>query len=161
MKHKYVITLIIVVIILFCIIILSFNDINMNSALGLKVPLLTKREKIELQNGDFFNEEKVVKIHLSSMQLKRIKNRVQKNENWKNEKLDERLEEKIKMHTREDIFFQIPNIEDCYWTFTNRSNGINDKHSIDELVEDKMYYAISLGILDLENKTLYYYEFDK
>ena len=161
MKHKYVITLIIVVIILFCIIILSFNDINMNSALGLKVPLLTKREKIELQNGDFFNEEKVVKIHLSSMQLKRIKNRVQKNENWKNEKLDERLEEKIKRHTREDIFFQIPNIEDCYWIFTNRSNGINDKHSIDELVEDKMYYAISLGILDLENKTLYYYEFDK
>ena len=53
MKKKYLIALIIAlgVIILFSIIILLFNDINMNEALELRVPLLTKREKIELQNG--------------------------------------------------------------------------------------------------------------
>ena len=162
MKKRYCITLIIIgVIILFSIIILSFNNINMNNALELRVPLLAKKEKTKLQNGDFFNEEEVIKIQLSNMQLKKIEKEIQKNENWRKESLDEKLEEKIKEHTRENIFYQIPDIKNCYWIFTNRSNGVNDKHSIEELLEDKMYYAISLGVLDIDNKTFYYYEFDR
>ena len=52
MKKRYCITLIIIgVIILFSIIILSFNNINMNNALELRVPLLAKKEKTKLQNG--------------------------------------------------------------------------------------------------------------
>ena len=157
MKKRYCITLIIIgVIILFSIIILSFNNINMNNALELRVPLLAQKEKTKLQNGDFFNEEEVTKIQLSNMQLKKIEKKIQKNEDVLIE-----LEEKIKEHTRENIFYQIPDIKNCYWIFTNRSNGVNDKHSIEELLEDKMYYAISLGVLDIDNKTLYYYEFDR
>ena len=163
MKKKYLIALTVTigVIILFSIIILSYNDINMNEALELKVPLLTKREKVEIQNGDFFNEEEVIKIHLSSIQMKIILNKVQKNENWKNEQLDERLKERLEFHTREEIFYQIPEIENYYWIFTNRSNGVDDKHSVDALLEDGMYYAISFGILDIDNNILYYYEYDK
>ena len=162
MKKRYCITLIIIgVIILLSIIILSFNNINMNNALELRVPLLAKKEKTKLQNGDFFNEEEVIKIQLSNMQLKKIEKEIQKNENWRKESLDKKLEEKIKEHTRENICYQIPDIKNCYWIYTNRSNGVNDKHSIEELLEDKMYYAISLGVLDIDNKTLYYYEFDR
>lgn len=163
MKKKYLIALIVTigVIILFSIIILAYNDINMNETLELRVPLLTKREKVELQNGDFFNEEEVIKIHLSSIQMKIILNKVQKNENWKEEKLDERLKERLEFNTREEIFYQIPNIEKYYWIFTNRSNGVENKHSVDALLEDGMYYAISFGILDVDNNILYYYEYDK
>lgn len=163
MKKQYLIALIVTlgVIILFSIIILLFNDINMNEALEIRVPLLTKREKVELQNGDFFNEEEVIKIHLSSIQMRIILNKVQNNENWKKEKLDERLKERLEFHTREEIFYKIPNIENYYWIFTNRSNGVEDKHSVDELLEDGMYYAISFGILDIDNNILYYYEYDK
>lgn len=163
MKKRYLITLIVTigVILLFSIIILSYNDINMNETLELRVPLLTKREKTELQNGDFFNEEEVIKIYLSNIQMKIILNKVQKNENWKKEKLDERLKERLEFHTRENIFYHIPKIENYYWIFTNRSNGVNDKHSVDELLEDGMYYAISFGILDIDNNILYYYEYDK
>ena len=163
MRKKYLITLIVIigVIILFSIIILSYNDINMNEALEIRVPLLTKREKVELQNGDFFNEEEVIKIHLSSIQMRIILNKVQNNENWKKEKLDERLKERLEFHTREEIFYQIPEIENYYWIFTNRSNGVDDKHSVDALLEDGMYYAISFGILDVDNNILYYYEYDK
>lgn len=149
------------IIILMSIIVLSYNDINMNETLELRVPLLTKREKIELQNGDFFNEEEVIKIHLSSIQMKTILKKVKNNENWKKEKLDERLKERLGFHTRENIFYQIPEIENCYWIFTNRSNGVDDKHSVDALLEDGMYYAISFGILDIDNNILYYYEYDK
>lgn len=163
MKKKYLITLleVIGVIILFSIIILSYNDINMNEALELRVPILTKREKVQLQNGDFFNEEDVKKIHLSNIQMKTITNKVQKNENWKKENLDERLKEVLEFNTREKIFYQIPEIENYYWIFTNRSNGVNDKHSVDALLQDGMYYAISFGILDVDNNVLYYYEYDK
>ena len=90
-----------------------------------------------------------------------MKNKIEKNENWKKEKIDERLEERLKFHTREEIYNKIPNIENAYWIFTNRSNGIKDKHSVDELLEDGMYYAISFGILDLNNNILYYYEYDR
>ena len=149
------------IIILMSIIALSYNDINMNETLELRVPLLTKREKVELKNGDFFNEEEVVKIHLSSIQMKTILKKIENNENWKKEKIDERLKERLEFHTREEIFYQIPEIENYYWIFTNRSNGVEDKHSVDALIEDGMYYAISFGILDVDNNVLYYYEYDK
>lgn len=87
--------------------------------------------------------------------------RKRKNDNWKKEKLNERLKERLEFHTREEIFYQIPKIENYYWIFTNRSNGVNDKHSVDVLLEDGMYYAISLGILDIDNNILYYYEYDR
>lgn len=149
------------IIILMSIIALSYNDINMNETLELRVPLLTKREKVELKNGDFFNEEEVVKIHLSSIQMKTILKKIENNENWKKEKIDERLKERLEFHTREEIFYQIPEIENYYWIFTNRSNGVEDKRSVDALIEDGMYYAISFGILDVDNNVLYYYEYDK
>ena len=163
MSKKILITLIVTagIIILISIIVLSYNDINMNETLELRVPLLTKREKVELQNGDFFNEEEVMKIHLSNIQMKTILKKIKNNENWKKEKLDERLKEILEFHTREEIFYQIPEIENYYWIFTNRSNGVDDKHSVDTLLEDGMYYAISFGILDVDNNILYYYEYDK
>ena len=71
------------------------------------------------------------------------------------------MEEKIKFYTRENIYDRIPNIENVYWIFTNRSNAVDDKHNVDELLEDGMYYAISLGILDVDNNILYYYEYDR
>ncbi|MBO6244082.1 MAG: hypothetical protein J6O41_05935 [Clostridia bacterium] len=55
----------------------------------------------------------------------------------------------------------LPSIENYYWIFTNRSHGVENKHSVDELLEDGMYYAISFGILDIDNCILYYYEYDK
>lgn len=134
---------------------------QMNECLEIRVPKLTKRESFQLQNSDLFNDEEVIKIHLSSIQMRIILNKVQNNENWKKEKLDERLKERLEFHTREEIFYQIPNIENYYWIFKNRSNGVEDKHSIDELLEDGLYYAISFGILDIDNNILYYYEYDK
>ena len=71
------------------------------------------------------------------------------------------MKERLEFNTREGIFYQIPEIENYYWIFTNRSNGVDDKHSVDALLEDGMYYAISFGILDVDNNILYYYEYDK
>lgn len=87
--------------------------------------------------------------------------KIEQNENWRDEHLDERLKERLEFHTREEIFYQIPETENYYWIFINRSNGVDDKHSVDTLLEDEMYYAISFGILDIDNNILYYYEYDK
>ena len=42
-----------------------------------------------------------------------------------------------------------------------RDEHLDDKNSVDTLLEDEMYYAISFGILDKDNNILYYYEYDK
>lgn len=160
MKKRILIFIIIFLLIIVGLILYT-NDMQMNECLEIRVPKLTKRYITGLQDVDLFNDEEVIKIYLSKSQAKNILKKMEKNDNWKKEKLDGRLKERLEFHTREEIFYQIPNIENYYWIFTNRSHGIKDKHSVDELIEDGMYYAISFGILDIDNNILYYYEYDK
>ena len=163
MKRNILITLMVIIglIIFIGIIIIIDNDIQMNECLELTVPKLTRRETTILKDSDFFNDEEVRKIYLTKTQVNKIIKKIEKNDNWKKGKLDERLKEKLEFHTREEIFYQIPEIANYYWIFTNRSNGVDDKHSVDALLEDGMYYAISFGILDVDNNILYYYEYDR
>ena len=100
------------------------------------------------------------KIYLSKGQGEKVLKNIEKNKDWVYGKLEEKIEEKIKLYTREDIYNQIPYIENKYWIFTNRSNQARDRHSIDETINDK-YYAISLGIFDIDNNILYYYQYDR
>lgn len=159
MKKIILISIILIILILINIILYA-NDMQMNQCLELRVPLLTKRESIELQTKDLFNDEKVIKIYLSKNQIKNILKKIEGSNNWKNTELDKRLDEKMILNTREKIYNNIPSIENAYWIFTNRSNGVNDVHSVDELLND-MYYSISFGILDIDNRILYYYEYDR
>lgn len=140
--------------------VLYFNDMQMNECLEFRVPKFTKREKIKLQSKDFFQDEELVKIYLSKNQMQEISKEIKKNNNWKNTKLNERLDEKMNFYTREEIYNKIPKIENAYWIFTNRSNGVKDKHSIEQLLND-MYYSVSFGIIDIYNNILYYYEYDR
>jgi len=132
----------------------------MNECLELKVPKLANREIIKLQERDLFKDEELIKIYLSKNQMETISKKIKKNNNWKNTQLDERLNERMNFYTREEIYEKIPDIENVYWIFTNRSNAVEDKHSIDQLLDD-MYYSVSLGILDMDNNILYYYEYDR
>ena len=158
--RKGIVIFVIILLIIFSFILYT-NDMQMNECLEFRVSKLTKREITQLQDSDLFNGEEVIKIYLSENQTKNVKDKIEKNNNWKKGKIDERLEEKIKFYTRENIYDRIPNIENVYWIFTNRSNAEDNKHSVDELLEDGMYYAISLGILDVDNNILYYYEYDR
>lgn len=130
MKRIFTIFIIAIILILVCLV-LYFNDMQMDECLEFRVPKFTKRERIELQARDFFNDEELMKIYLSKNQMEEILKKIEKNNNWKNSKLDGRLNEKMSFYTREEIYDKIPNIENTYWIFTNRSNGVEDKHSID------------------------------
>ena len=159
MKKIILISIILIILILINIILYT-NDMQMNQCLELRVPLLTKRESIELQTKNLFNDEKVIKIYLSENQTKKMLKKIENNNNWKNTELDKRLDEKMILYTREKIYNNIPSIKNAYWIFTNRSNGVNDVHSVDELLNN-IYYSISFGILDIDNRILYYYEYDR
>ena len=136
----------------------DFGDSVANEALEIRLPILARREITELKEGRFFDNEEVQKIYLSKLQMDVLLNNIKENPNWKNTKLDEKVDEKIKSHTRENIYYQIPSIENAYWIFTNRSHGVSDNHNIDEA---SYYYSVSFGILDLDNRILYYYEYDR
>ncbi len=159
MKRIFIISSTIITLILICLI-LYFDDMQMNECLELKVPKLAKRETIKLQARDIFNDEELIKIYLSKKQKEKILAKIENNNNWKNTQMDEILNEKMNFYSREEIYNKIPNIENKCWIFTNRSNAVEDKHSIEQLLND-MYYSISLGILDMDNNILYYYEYDK
>lgn len=138
------------------------EDMFMNECLELTAPKFMHREKIELSYKDFFTNESVTKIYLSKSKTKRMVKKIKKNPNWKHGEIDSNLKNELESHTCENIYYNIPEIKDKYWIFTNRSNGVSDHHSIEELISDEYgYYAISVGILDVENNKLYYYEYDR
>lgn len=124
------------------------------------IPLVCKREVITLSNGNFFDEEKLEKLYLSNWQAKRVLKNIENNSNWIKGEIDETVEERLKFYTREDIYNKIPYIENMYWIFTNRSNGAEDKHSIEEVM-NTIYYSVSFGVFDIDNNILYYYEYER
>ena len=85
---------------------------------------------------------------------------IENNNNWIKGEIDNTVQEKLSFFTREDIYNKIPYIENKYWIYTNRSNGVEDKHSIEETINKRVYYAISFGVFDADNNILYYYQYD-
>lgn len=163
MKRKVIIGLAIIVV-LFLIMIIGWDlyiEIETTyKGLEFVIPILCKREVTTLSYNDFFDDEKLEKIYLSNWQAKRILEKVENNNNWIKGEIDEKVEERLKFYTREDIYNKIPYIENKYWIFTNRSNGAKDRHSIEEVI-NTLYYAVSFGLFDTDNNILYYYQYDR
>ena len=124
------------------------------------IPLICKREVTTLSEGEFFDDEKLEKMYLSTRQAKKILNKIENNSDWIKGEIDEKLIKIMKRYSREDIYNKIPYIKNKYWIFTNRSNGAKDKHSIDEVISD-LYYSVSFGVFDIDNNILYYYEYER
>ena len=124
------------------------------------IPLICKREVTTLSEGEFFDDEKLEKMYLSTRQAKKILNKIENNSGWIKGEIDEKLIKIMKRYSREDIYNKIPYIKNKYWIFTNRSNGAKDKHSIDEVISD-LYYSVSFGVFDIDNNILYYYEYER
>ncbi len=124
------------------------------------IPLICKREVTTLSEGEFFDDEKLEKLYLSTRQAKKILNKIENNSDWIKGEIDEKLIKIMKKYSREDIYNKIPYIKNKYWIFTNRSNGAKDKHSIDEVISD-LYYSVSFGVFDIDNNILYYYEYER
>ena len=124
------------------------------------IPLICKRKVTTLSEGEFFDDEKLEKLYLSTGQAKKILNKIENNSDWIKGEIDEKLIKIMKRYSREDIYNKIPYIKNKYWIFTNRSNGAKDKHSIDEVISD-LYYSVSFGVFDIDNNILYYYEYER
>lgn len=163
MKKKVLIACIIVTVIFVAMIICWDLYVEIETTykgLEFVIPILCKREVTTLSYNDLFDDEKLEKIFLSKGQSKRLLEKIEDNSNWIKGEIDEKVEERLKFYTREDIYNKIPYVENKYWIFTNRSGLAKDKHSIDEVI-DTMYYAVSFGVFDIDKDILYYYEYDR
>ena len=161
-KTKKIIVLIIT---LFNILLIFFvfylNDMQMNYSLELTVPKMTRRELIKLESNDFFDDEMVLKIYLSKYQMDKLLKVIKKNNNWQKKAFDEKLDKLIKQHTRENIYYKIPKIDNPYWIFSKRTSSFQSLHDLNALLNEEIQFnSISIGILDLDNSILYYYEYD-
>ncbi len=163
MKKKILITLIIVFTIITMLVICWDLFVEMHTiyiGIEIKVPVFCKREVTTLSYNDFWDYEKLEKMYLTKGQAKRVFKNIENNNNWIKGEVDEKVEERLKFFTREDIYNKIPYVENKYWIFTNRSNGAREKHSIEEVINTK-YYAVSFGVFDIDNNILYYYEYER
>ena len=166
MKKKLFISLVIIFAVLVFLVLLVIGwsiyvEINLTyKGLEVVVPIFCKRDVIKLSNGEFFDEEKLEKMYLSNWQAKRVLENIENNNNWIKGEIDETAQEKLKLFTREDIYNKIPYVENKYWIFTNRSNGAENKHSIEE-VTNTIYYSVSFGAFDVDKNILYYYEYER
>lgn len=163
MKKKILISLVIILVITVILTIGWYLYVEIQpSYKGLEfiIPLACKKEVTTLEKGDLFNEEKLEKIYLSDWQAKRVLDNIENNTNWIKGEIDEKVDKRLKIYTRENIYNKIPHIENKYWIFTNRSNGAEDKHSIEEVI-NTLYYSISFGLFDVDNNVLYYYEYER
>ena len=68
------------------------------------IPIFCKREVTILSNKDFFDYEKLEKMYLSKRQAKRVLENIEKNSNWREGDIDEKIEERLKFFTREKIY---------------------------------------------------------
>ena len=167
MKKKLLISLSIIFAVLAVLVVLViswslFVEISItHKGLEFVIPIFCKREVIKLSHGEFFDDEKLEKLYLSKGQAKKILENIENNSNWIKGEIDSTVDEKLRLFTRENIYDNIPYIENKYWIFTNRSNGVEDKHSIEETINKRVYYAISFGVLDVDNNILYYYQYDR
>lgn len=132
----------------------------MYESLGFVVPLTAERKVTELKEADFFDKEELVEIHLSKIQAKIILKKIENNSGWRKTDIDERIDKKMEFYSRENIYDKIPDVENYCWLFVNRSTGVNDKYSVDEVLDD-IYYSVSFAIFDIDTNTIYYYEYDR
>ena len=166
MHKKLLITLIIIFVVLVILALLVigwslFVEINVTyKGLEFVIPIFCKREVVTLSNEQFFDEEKLEKLYLSKGQAKRVLDNIENNSNWIKGEIDEKVDERLRFYTREDIYNKIPYIENKYWIFTNRSNGVENKNSIEEVI-NTLYYSVSFGVFDVDNNILYYYEYER
>ena len=108
-----------------------------------------------LGDGDYF-----AKLDCSSIDENEIKS------NWKELPLSEELKEVMELiqcnnneckNTYER--YNIPNIESGYYYFYDRHTDSKDRKN-DEELNSRSSYNFSIGIYDVDNKIIYYYDLD-
>lgn len=108
-----------------------------------------------LGDGDYFIELNCSKLDDTEIKI-----------NWKKLPVSEELQKPLELKQCrgdgcKDIYerYNIPNIENGYYYFYDRHSDTTNYRN-EELINERSSYNFSVGLYDVDHKTLYFYELD-
>ncbi len=108
-----------------------------------------------LGDGDYFVELNCSKLDDTEIKI-----------NWKKLPVSEELQKPLELKQCrgdgcKDIYerYNIPNIENGYYYFYDRHSDTTNYRN-EELINERSSYNFSVGLYDIDHKTLYFYELD-
>ena len=159
LKNKKIIIIFLTCILLYLCGFFYYNEIYMMYALDFFVPLTAKIEKINYREDYVIEIEQLTIISLTPKENSYVKRKIENSPNWYHDKIDEELFSFMEYNFDEKFLNKLSNIEDYYWIFYNRNNNIKNRRSINEMWKNQ-YQNFAIGIYDINNRILYYYEFE-
>ena len=103
-------------------------------------------------DGEFF-----AKIYLTREQSEKVENRIKKNEHWRKLPLTEIVASATGIFDKE---MKIPEIENGYWFYLDRSSEATDKYNENDMYNGRASHNYSVAVFDSDTNILYYYELD-
>lgn len=133
---------------------------EMCSNMEIRLPITAKRDYKDTHGG-FRNEgETLAKVYLNDKQTEKLINKIQKNPNWKQTPITEMLEKRITEQTIEEDM-AVPKITNGYWICKDRHlDATKIYNEIEIFSTDRYSENFSVGVLDVDNNILYFYQVD-
>lgn len=124
------------------------------------VPIFAKVDEKDTHGG-FRNEgELLEKIYFSERQANNFVEQAQKNTNWRELPMTERLFNKVCKYAMEKDM-NVPEVINGYWFVLDRHNETKDKYNEKDIFdEDRHSYNFTVAVFDVDKNILYVYELD-
>lgn len=155
---KRVLLVILFLIIIYTIYIYTlYNYIFYSSLIEIQIPILIKTEEKDTHGGFHGDGEALAKFYFSNNQAQKFISKIKTNSHWNKYPMPEKLQNCIPDNTEEGI--KIPNINDGYWFFLDRSSKAMEKYDYHEIF-DRYSFNYTIAIFDINTDTLYIYSLD-
>lgn len=124
------------------------------------IPIYAKMDKKNTHRGFHNDGELLEKIYFSEKQANNFINSAEKNSNWRQLPITERLHNKVCKHAIDEEM-NIPEVSNGYWFVLDRHSVAKDKYNEKDIFnEDRYSYNFTIAVFDIEQNVLYIYELD-
>lgn len=131
--------------------------IEIASKIEIKIPLSAKLELKNTHGGFHGDGEAFAKIFFTQEQSEKVENRIKKNQHWRKLPLSEIVASSTGIFDKE---MKIPEIENGYWFYLDRSSEAKDKNDENDMYNGRYSHNYSVAVFDSDKNILYYYELD-
>ncbi len=164
MKRKFPIVIIIVIALCFIGTYIFLNirfgwQIWISRRVEVLVPFSVELEYKDSHDGFHGDGECVVKVYLSKQQAEKFKDKIEKNNHWKQLPMPDKLQ--MITGARIDKDMCVPIVKNGYYFFIDRHSEADDKYNPYEMYgEFRASSNYTVAVFDTDENILYYYELD-
>lgn len=133
---------------------------DISKDLEISLPLSVEIDYQDTHGGFLNDGETLATIILTQKQTDKIIKTINKNPHWKQCPLTDKLEHRVTVASNA-FYMVIPKITNGYWIFKDHHSKATDIYNeLDLFSQNRASSNFSVGILDLDTNTLYFYRLD-